>query len=603
MGGIIPKINNIIIGLLLLVGLAAAAGGPWTVTNNITVSVIDVQNATNPTQGYCVGALGVGTLGNQQYFNITNTPGWQTTALGFSFNKTTGFYSSGIKNVLNASLSINASIATTSAHNGINVFANSSTAFWTSMAAALSDPSNTCPANYWGSATTMDNYSISTKQTISGTGYYTWNITNTTFLPRPYVPNMYRLGNSSWDTGSLNVYTGQFPSNNSAAYLTVTWNDTSDFYIKLYDEETGLPVIGNLKSTNSTQENTITFNSPVYLLNISEVTTGTAARISTIQPNYTERYFYYNAYANGNFSTDIYLLKTSSAIDHTLQVVDANAVPKANVFYTVQKFIGGSLRFITNGYTSTFGYSQNLKLKAGDSYVVTLNAPSGETLTATIYPSNTVYISQFAFNAIANNFTYTVPYVNTTWRLSPNIYFVGISTNITLNVSNPDGVLSFFSLTTWVNGTTPICYQNSTAPQGGLIGCYINFTNGTHIGGNYTVNVRIGENNVTPININFTYIKPSFQILGNATNVSIDNFLNNVINTPGAGPGQLQKGVIAIVTTLIGTAALSASLPVGSGPIALLLLAVWTSIGFFPIAVFIVIALIGIGLYINRVYQ
>lgn len=197
MGGIIPKINNIIIGLLLLVGLAAAAGGPWTVTNNITVSVIDVQNATNPTQGYCVGALGVGTLGNQQYFNITNTPGWQTTALGFSFNKTTGFYSSGIKNVLNASLSINASIATTSAHNGINVFANSSTAFWTSMAAALSDPSNTCPANYWGSATTMDNYSISTKQTISGTGYYTWNITNTTFLPRPYVPNMYRLGNSS----------------------------------------------------------------------------------------------------------------------------------------------------------------------------------------------------------------------------------------------------------------------------------------------------------------------------------------------------------------------------------------------------------------------
>ena len=396
-----------------------------------------------------------------------------------------------------------------------------------------------------------------------------------------------------------------------------TFNTTSVVnFTPFADERSMSPLLVNLTSLNSTAQ----INDGTFILNFTSsgfnVSQG-VMHFTFINSNSSTPYYGRALYFTVNSQTFIsrpeYLLSTTDLnnVLMPVRVIDSTGAGIGGANVTQEKSFNGNVVVLDNEFTATGQGSDGLvsiSCHIGDSYTLLVSSPSGNSFTGginCIAAGLTITLSSSG-GSIAN-FT-TNGNNQTTVSISPTSNFLSQElTNITGYFNNTAGLLVWWGMNITQNATidnssltvypgpSVIFFANSTnGAWGGQVGFPLNTT---VYPGNYSVELFWDVQGYSEQNYTFFFYPNNNFVIGNATNINLYSGLTLMSNSLDP----LTKIVISVVVSGLGAGVITGVTGLGGGIVAMGFLGFFALVNFVPPGLYVLMLLLGLGLFVIRV--
>ena len=447
------------------------------------------------------------------------------------------------------------------------------------------------------------NLTVTANSVISGSAI-------NTFIINLSVPSLEYSQNRSTTTGSLVFPTIPHTYNVSitaagfaSASQTITVTSGNDFpnvtfnlftensiNITIFDEET-IEIINYTETTLIFTHNLSQFtNTTTTGATFIDDLIGGSWDILASTPIHSQRHYFVTITANSHTNLNMYLLNSSNGETKFFNLKNKQDQAITGALVSVSNQINNT--FVTVAQKeSDFAGQANIFLSSANEYRFTIEAPGFNTKVFDLEPVQTTY------NIILtseDDVEFTTVFSKVSYTILPSSTLLDNSQaqNISIIVSSPEGLVSYFGLNSSFNDEIRITNVSGSV-SGGTASININLSN--HTGSRVPVDFFIKLSGTDIIQVHRTYFVSS---LANVSNYSIDSFAKRY----SGNFTNVMKAVIAVgsVTAVIISFAEMGVPPAISGVIGSMGIIAWSIVGWISRTAAFIIALITIGMFMLR---
>jgi len=336
-------------------------------------------------------------------------------------------------------------------------------------------------------------------------------------------------------------------------------------------------------------------NDVIYSYNTLSMTNITARGDSTLivkASGYENSNYYLTLTENTTLNQTAYLLATASAVSKQFTIQDTLGTVIPSVKLTIKRFINDTWQVVKEAKTDSSGIAV-IPVEEEILYSVTFTAPGYVSLTQT-YTGNTAQVLvtiATETGLVLDHWTEGIY-----WTMLPSVNALKTEENQTISftaVSDNSSLEDYSLLVYWTNGTL-IYNQTTTSGDGGTLSTTMNLTSASP-----GRSIR-ASGGFTKAGYPTFYINRTFYI-HNAT-VSNRTLFGLMPNFPEENDlGEIATTIIAVTTVLVVTGGIAATVGgVGAGIVGLLVLGMFTFMGWFSSGLFLAILVVVLSIYYLR---
>ena len=327
-------------------------------------------------------------------------------------------------------------------------------------------------------------------------------------------------------------------------------------------------------------------------LSMENITTRGDSTILVKASGYENSKYYATLTENTTLDQTAYLLSTASAVSKQFTIQDTLGTVISNVKLTVKRFINDTWQVVNEEKTDSSGIAV-LSLEEEILYSVTFSALGYVDLTQT-YTGNTAQV--LVTIATETGLVLDHQTDGIYWTMRPSVNALKSTENQTISftaLSDNSSLEDYSLLVYWTNGTV-IYNQTTVSADGGTLSTTMNLTA-----------IRPGRSikaagGFTKAGYSTFYINRTFYI-HNAT-ISNRTLFGLMPNFPEENNlGEIATTIIAVLTVLVVTGGIAATVGgVGAGIVGLLVLGMFTFLGWFSGGLFLAVLVVVLSIYYLR---
>lgn len=330
---------------------------------------------------------------------------------------------------------------------------------------------------------------------------------------------------------------------------------------------------------------------PFMKLPMTSITTRGDSTITVKTSGYENSKYYKTLTENTTLNQTAYLLPTASAVSKQFTIQDTLGTVISNAKLTVKRFINDTWQVVNEEKTDSSGIAV-LSLEEEILYSVTFTALGYVDLTQT-YTGNTAQV--LVTIATETGLVLDHQTDGIYWTMRPSVNALKSTENQTISftaLSDNSSLEDYSLLVYWTNGTV-IYNQTTVSGDGGTLETTMNLT---AINPGRSIKASGG---FTKAGYSTFYINRTFYI-HNAT-ISNRTLFGLMPNFPEENNlGEIATTIIAVLTVLMVTGGIAATVGVGAGIVGLLVLGMFTFLGWFSGGMFLAVLVVVLSIYYLR---